>query len=129
MGGRGASSRRSTGVMRQNSKPVELENSKSYSGGGRWKHTILEAKATGGDTIDLSYATPKSYEHPNRNTTVAKYELSHGVWSSQTGDRSPHSTGINWDNVKAVTGRTFDVQGYLKDKGFKWNRATRRYER
>ena len=127
MGGRGASSGRSTGVLRNNANPVHLENSKS--GMGRWKHGIFEAKAVGSDTIELSYAQPTSYEHPNRNTTVANYDLKNGIWTSQTGDRSPHSTGINWDNVKAVSGKTYDVQGFLKEKGFRWNSRTRRYER
>lgn len=130
MGGRGASSASGgRGVLSRGASPVHLENEKHVSGGSRWKHTVLQATDAGGGGIALDYATPTSYEHPNRNTTVAKYELDHGVWSSQTGDRSPGSVGINWGNVKFVSGRTFDAQHLLKEKGFRWNRDTRRYER
>ena len=118
-----------SGVFEKVASPVHLKNEKHMSSGGRWKHTILEASDAGSGGISLDYATAKSYEHPNRNTTVAKYELEHGVWSSQTGNQSPGSVGINWDNVKFVSGRTFDVKGLLNEKGFRWNRDTRRYER
>ena len=130
MGGRGSSSASGrSGVLTRNDKPVSLTNEKHASSGQNWKHTVLKASDAGGGGISLDYATPKSYEHPNRNTTVARYELEHGVWSSQDGDRSPGSVGINWDNVKFISGRTYDAQYLLKEKGFRWNRNTRRYER
>ena len=130
MGGRGSSSSTAnSGVFSKSAKPVHLENEKHMSGGGRWKHDVLEASDAGGGGISLDYATPKSYEHPNKNTTVAKFELKHGMWSGQTGNNSTGSTGINWDNVNFVSGRTYNVQDQLKDNGFRWNRNTRRYER
>lgn len=130
MGGRGASSASGgRGVLSRVASPAHLWNEKHLSSGGGWKHTILEASDAGGGGISLDYARAKSYEHPNRNTTEARYELEHGVWSSQAGNRSPGSVGINWDNVQFVSGRTFDVQDLLKEKGFRWNRNIRRYER
>ena len=130
MGGRGsASASGRSGVLTRNDKPASLTNEKHASSGNSWKHTVLQASDAGGGGISLDYATTKSYEHPNRNTTVARYELEHGVWSSQDGDRSPGSVGINWENVKFVSGRTYDAQYLLKEKGFRWNRNTRRYER
>ena len=130
MGGRGSVSMSGgSGVFVGNEKPVSLINEKHASSYNRWKHTVLQASDAGGGGISLDYATPKSYEHPNRNTTVARYEIEHGVWSSQTGDRSPGSVGINWGNVKFVSGRTYDAQYLLNEKGFQWNRDTSRYER
>lgn len=133
MGGRGSvsasgSASGRSGVFTKNEEPVSLTNEKHASSGYKWNHTVLQASDAGGGGISLDYATPKSYEHPNRNTTVARYELEHGVWSGQAGDRSPGSVGINWDNVKFVSGRTYDAQSLLKEKGFRWNRDTRRYE-
>ena len=31
--------------------------------------------------------------------------------------------GVNWDNVKAVSGATFEIRPYLKQMGFKWDGA------
>lgn len=129
MGGRGASSGRSGGVLRKNARPVSLTNEKHGSSGGIWRHTILEAEPDGRGGISLSYASPTSYEHPNRNTTIAHYEVSHGIWSGQPGNRSTQSTGINWKSVTSVSGKTYDVQNFLQEKGFRWNRTRRRYEK
>lgn len=115
----------SNGVLKK-STPVELENEKR---GGRWNNTILQATDSGNGVLNLSFAQPTAYEHPNKSTTVAKYELSNGVWTGQMGDRTPHSVGINWDNVQAVEGKTYDVSRYLKGKGLHWNSRNRRYER
>ena len=133
MGGRGAGSgagrMSSGGPLAKVDKPVELTNEKSRSSGDRWKHDIYEAKHVGGGEIALGYAEAKSYEHPNKNTTVAHYEIEHGMWSSQPGDRSPGEIGINWDKVTSVSGQTFAVKSRLKEEGFRWDGKNKKWVR
>ena len=128
MGGRGASS--ATAAARRNSlvilgDPIELENDRHASNGNRWKFTILEATADG-TAVTLSYATPVSYEHPNRNTTVARYALRSGIYTGQTSDRTTRSHNLDLSKATSVSGKTFDVRGYLKDQGFRWDRERER---
>lgn len=133
MGGRGAGSgaglMSSGGPLAKVDKPVELINEKSRSSGDRWKHDIYEAKHVGGGELVIGYAEAKSYEHPNNNTTVAHYELEHGMWSSQPGDRSFGEIGINWDKVTAVSGKTYIIKDWLKENGFKWESGSKRWVR
>ena len=37
--------------------------------------------------------------------------------------------GVNWDNVKFVTGDTYKLRTELKALGFKWNGANKRWEK
>lgn len=29
--------------------------------------------------------------------------------------------GVNWNNVKSVSGQTYDLRSELKDRGFRWD--------
>ena len=123
MGGRGSNSNSSKKSVIGGGSPVSVENKKSASGGNRWKNTVLEATSSASGELKLGFATPSSYDRPNKNTTVANYKLKAGIYN-ETGDRSLKSHNINWDNVKSVTGKTYDVKEILKDKGFKYNGST-----
>lgn len=105
---------------------IELSNEKHNSGGGRWKSTILEASDAKNGELYLDYAAADSYEHPNLNTTTATYKIAAGIYN-QTGDRKLRDHNIDWDNVSSVSGKTFDIMDFLKEKGFHWDRAQKKY--
>lgn len=135
MGGRGSSfvsagsaTAGGSGALRDEGS-MELENRKHRSSYNQWRNTILEAKETGGGGIELDYAKPKGYSNPNSNTTIATYEISHGVWNGQVGSPHADSIGIDWDKVTHVTGKTFDVKDFIKDKGMRWDRDKKRWSR
>ena len=133
MGGRGSTSASLKAAKKASASPVldgdpiELQNWKARSSGNRWSHTILEATANGTE-VELSYATPSSYEHPNRNKTVANYRLKSGVYTgSGSSGHAGTVTAHNLDLSKAtrVSGQTYDVKGLLKDEGFRWDPSTK----
>lgn len=130
MGGRGSTSMSadSSGPFK-NEGSVELSNERHGSSGYRWRHTILKADKTGDGGIVLSYARPNGYSNPNRNTTEASYSIEHGVWSGQPGDRQPNSIGIDWGKVQYVSGKTYEVNDFIRDKGFRWSGKDRRFVR
>lgn len=35
--------------------------------------------------------------------------------------------GINWGNVKSVSGKTYDVQNVLREKGFEWDKKAKKW--
>lgn len=117
MGGRGSSSSLSVGAIGK-AAPIDLKNDKSVSGYNAWKRTVLEVQDDGNGNITVGYATPKSYEHPNRNTTIANYTLKAAIYN-EVGNRSLQSHNINWDKVQSVSGQTYDIKNYIKDMGFK----------
>ena len=131
MGGRGAvsSSGRSSASALIDEGSVHLESTRSWSSGGQWKHTVLKAEDDGSGNLTLEYAIHGNSTQLNRNTTRRDYEIRHGVWSGQAGNRSPGSIGIDWDKVKSVSGRTYDVQSLLKGKGLRWDRGAKKYVR
>lgn len=105
---------------------VDLVNERSRSSGNTWRYTILEASGSGED-ISLDYANPISYEHPNNNTTVAKYKLKSGVYIGQPGDRSTNYHNLDLSKAKSVSGKTYDIKDDLKEAGFRWDRGSRKW--
>lgn len=130
MGGRGSSSGIGMSRVFGKENAIALENEKSMSGFNRWKQDIFSASEVEGERghIYLDYATPSSYEKPNRNTTIAKINLKAGIYT-QMGNRTYQSHNINWDNVTEVSGQTYNIKGILKDKGFVWDGSTKSYRR
>lgn len=37
--------------------------------------------------------------------------------------------GIDWDKVKSVSGKTFNIKDMLKHKGFKWNSSEKNWKK
>lgn len=120
MGGRGASGGSAqTGAIGRD-KPITVQNEKSKSGYNAWRHTVLEAIDDGKGNITIGYPTAISYDHPNKNTTVANYSLKAGIYD-QMGDRTLQSHNINWNKVQSVSGQTFDIKSFIRDQGFTWD--------
>lgn len=47
-------------------------------------------------------------------------------------DTAPHTEngdvfGVNWDNVKSVSGQTYDLRSEIKDRGFRWDGKNKRW--
>lgn len=132
MGGRGSSGGSGGGggggaIGKAN--PIELVNERSRSSGNQWKNTILSASADSQGNLTFEYATPDSYENPNRNTTRGRYSLDAGVYN-QPGDRKFRSHNINWANVRSASGSTYDIRAFLKSQGLtKWDSKNKRWVR
>lgn len=88
-------------------------------GRGYYKKTVLEAVDRGGGVIELGYAQPASRTKlaKTNKTNYLTYNLKAGF---VVGRRDAESHNINFDNVKAFSGQTYDVKDTLKSKGFRW---------
>jgi len=126
MGGRGGTSNAASTSTIGNSASIGVENSKSRSSGNQWKYTVLEATSAGGGAITIGYPTATSYDNPNKNTTIANYDLKAGIFN-EMGSRELKSHNINWSNVTEVSGQTYDLRGYLRDLGFKWDSGSKKW--
>lgn len=94
--------------------------------GPHYGYTVVEAQESSEGNISLSYA--KAYfkkDRGNANTQNVVFEFKHGIAESRKGQAE--SYGINWDNVKSITGQTYEVKDYIRKKGFKWDNATKRW--
>lgn len=129
MGGRGASSSQGSGrggsSVIGSGKSIEVSSvGTSHSGYDRksWDKNIYEAKAVTGKKgiLEIGYTSKMntSYEKLSSNRTKATTTLKAGIVQSK-GKFETHN--INWNNVKEVTGKTYDIKDFLKEKGFKWN--------
>ena len=90
---------------------------------------VLEAKNNGNGNIELVYANPIGYREQNSKATYAQYELVSGLTNRTATGKSMELTShnINWDEVKSVSGRTYDVRGYLRSKGFRFDGTTKNW--
>lgn len=83
-----------------------------------YRAEVLEAKDIGNGKLELSAAEPYSEETSHtsgRWTQVKKYKLKAGA------DEHRNFFGINWENVKSVSGQTFNIKDEIKKRGFKWD--------
>lgn len=131
MGGRGGSGARSAGGGGGNGafgkeNPITVTSEKRMSSGGKWTREILEASDDGKGNITLSSAGGAKYEKLNNNTTKATYELKQGVYGyNNSGGVVSHN--INWENVKSISGQTFNIKDFIKSQGFNWDNANKRW--
>ena len=78
----------------------------------------------GNGNIEFVYATPDEREkyHKTNRVQHLTYYLKHGADNGKVFE-------INWDNVKSISGRTYDIKEAAKAHGFKWNRDKQRWEK
>ena len=118
MGGRGASSGIKS-VLSSKAPLKKIETVYMESSGwkkGYYKDEVLEASSGSSGELVFNYAKPVSSEKTAK-TNKANYvtfKLRHGSVNGET-------FGINWDQVKKVTGQTFGIKNELKEKNFKWD--------
>lgn len=119
---------------------VERVLGKSYLTGD----TVLEATSDKAGNVFLDYADYKETYKQNSKTTYGLYELKCGMTNANNihGSRTylgkskvkagnaiggTRSVGINWDKVASVSGNTYMVKDFIKEKGFKWDNGTKRW--
>lgn len=128
MGGRGNSSGMASGGVLDRKAPVrELEavyrEARGFSP-GYYKGTILEAIDAKNGELQFVYATPELREKTAKTnrTTYLTYKLRSGADNGEV-------FGVNWDNVKVVSGQTYDIRSELKERGFRWDKENKRWVR
>ena len=126
MGGRGSASGISaSGVIdrRAPERTIETEyrEARGYSG-AYYKDTVLEAIDEGNGELAFVYATPEKREKTARSnrTQYVTFKLRAGA---ENGD----IFGVNWDNVKSISGQTYDLRSEIKDRGFRWDGKTKKW--
>lgn len=131
MGGRGGSS--GIGKKRSNSSKkssialildaptIEI---KSYYRKGHYGDTVKVSKETsdGNLVFENAIAEFSRDNKPSATTKDVTFTLRHGfVWHNN----DKRFYGINWDNVKSVSGNTYDMNDELKKRGYRWNSNTK----
>lgn len=81
------------------------------------EHNVIKVSQASEEELMLERAEPSDTEYTARNTVKNTYIISAGLYVEK-GKVQSHN--INWDNVKQVSGATFDFRDFLKSKGFKW---------
>lgn len=128
MGGRGGTSGlRASGVIDRRAPERIIETvyreargfSSSY-----YKDTVLEAIDEGNGELSFVYATPES-----REKTAKTNRTQYVTFKLRAGAENGEVFGVNWDNVKSVSGQTYDLRSEIKERGFKWDSQNKRWVR
>lgn len=131
MGGRGGSSGLGksgrgirSGALQKNAEVVTIETSyrRKSIAGSHYEDSVLKATETSDGKIVFSYADGYfKNDRPKANSHDVIFYIKHGAVIHFNNKRTKFY-GINWDNVKSVSGQTFDIKSHLKEKGFHWDR-------
>lgn len=127
MGGRGSASGlgKNDGVI-NNSAPVRTietvyREARGMYSSSYYKDEVLEA-VQGSEKGELSfvYAKPESREKTaeTNRTQYVKFRLKAGAENGEV-------FGVNWDNVKSVSGQTYNLRDEIKRRGFRWDGKTK----
>lgn len=132
MGGRGSGSKKrrgggsSDGVFEKNTK-TKIETifregrygSKSY-----YKDEVLEAETDGKGNVTFQYARGGKFEKTSitNRTNYVTFNLKAGAVNGET-------FNINWNNVKSISGQTYNLRQQAKENGMKWNGKEKRWEK
>lgn len=118
------------GTIKTQGEPMYAER---MTGGNSYgsQAVVLEATTDGNGNLTLEYAQPVGYRQQNSKTSYAQYELKAGLT-----DRSPtgkttefRSNNIDWDKVKTVSGKTYGTQYFMRQQGFSWDSAEKKWKR
>jgi len=102
-----------------------LPGSRSYQGRKFYSDEILTAKTDGEGNLTFEYATPTDYGEPSsksNTTATATFEVTHGAINGET-------VGIDWKNVKSISGQTYSLRQEAKENGLKFDNATKKWIR
>lgn len=114
---------RANQLLTQEQKKTVIETYYRQSGrfGAHYGDSVMEAKAGKAGEISFDYADAKFKDKNDKsNTKEVTFEIAHG---SVTHYNNGNTTfyGINWNNVKSVSGNTYQIRSELKEKGFRWD--------
>lgn len=131
MGGRGGASGFSNSALDQEAEKITIETYYRRSGrfGAHYGDSVLNATQKSNGNIVFSYAIGDfSDDHPKANTQNVTFEIRHGA-VTHFNNRKTVFYGINWDKVKTISGQTYDIKSQIKDKGFRWNKKSKKWVR
>lgn len=128
MGGRGGTSGfGKNSVFEKNAKVQTIETvyrkPKGYSP-GYYTETVLSAKAEKNGEIEFVYATPVKKEQTAQTNRTAYL-----TYKEKAGANGDTVFGINWENVKSVSGQTFNIKDTIKENGFRWDGKSKKWIR
>jgi hypothetical protein len=134
MGGRGGTSgirNISNSAINARAKEIEIETYYRRSGsyGSHYGDSVYEAKAGPDGEIVFDYARASFKDRSSRaNTQEVTFKIRNGaVQHFNNGNTTFY--GINWDNVKSVSGATYDFKNSIKEKGFHWDGKLKKWVR
>lgn len=91
--------------------------------------SVLEAKETSDGVLELDYATPTKTDYRKNGNIDYEYDLKCGLYQSSNRSGINSSVNIDWDKVQSVSGRTYESQSFLREKGLKWDSEKKIYTR
>lgn len=130
MGGRGSSSgfsRKTNAVLDANAKEITIKTYYRKRGnfGAHYGDIVMEAVSHDDGKISFEKAYG-DFDKNGSNTTDVVFKIRHG---SVTHFNNGQTTfyGINWENVKEVSGKTYDIKSELRNMGFKWDGIAKKW--
>lgn len=84
------------------------------------KASALVATSDGNGRVILKYADAVEYSEKNAYTTDMRYEIKTGFTVTDGG--YVKSTGIDFDKVTEISGKTYGIGSLVKQHGFRWDR-------
>ena len=126
MGGRGGASGISASGVIDRRAPYQTIETEYREARGRsgsyYKDTILEAVDEGNGELSFIYAKPESREK------TSKYgRTQYLTYSLRAGAENGYIFGVNWDNVKSISGQTYNLRQEIKDRGFSWDGKNKKW--
>jgi len=132
MGGRGGTSGFSSKSMldpKAEVQTIETYYRRSGRFGSHYGDSVLKAIAKEGGQLEFEYAQADfSKARPKANTQDATFYIQYGSVTHFNNGKT-NFYGINWENVKSVSGQTYEIKSELKDMGFQWDRDKRKWVR
>lgn len=100
-------------------RTIVADYHKTLAGTGTaFSKSVLQATVKNG-ILSFDYAAPEFSEGKNSKTLTATFEIASGAVVS---GRSIEIFGVDFDSIKAVCGKTYEIKDEIKKHGFKWNR-------
>lgn len=130
MGGRGASSTFSKNAAlnpKAKEQVIETYYRRKGSFGAHYGDSVFEATTRPDGEISFDYATPHfKNRFEKANTQDVTFKIKHGAVQHFNSGHTEFY-GINWDNVKSVSGQTFSIKDHIKDLGFRWSSKDKKW--
>jgi hypothetical protein len=128
MGGRGASAGlNKNSVLDSSAKVRTIEaryiEARGMFSRGRYTDEVLEAvKGNEAGELAFVYAKPDT-----REKTAKTNKTNYLTYNLKSGAENGEVFGVKWENVKSVSGQTYNLRDDLKKRGFKWDGKSKKW--